>query len=95
MVLKGRAIPVNLVNDALHWRLRHHVEDVYESIRFCRADTFGGSLREPVEFRDLIIEQREYGKPPIRPRRTGRVPVRWRCHVQRREIRKTQSGFLR
>jgi hypothetical protein len=42
MGFERRTITVDLVDDALHWRFRHHVNDVNERIGLRGADAFGG-----------------------------------------------------
>ena len=60
VALKGPAITVNFVNDALRRRPGDHVDGIYERVRLGRADAFCGTLRQSVEFHDLVIEQGEY-----------------------------------
>jgi hypothetical protein len=61
MALKSRAVAVNLIDDPLHWRLGHHVDDINQRLRLGSANSLGRAFRQPVEFRRLIVKQRENG----------------------------------
>ena len=61
VALKSRAVAVNLIDDALHWRLGHHVDDINKRVGLGHANSLGGAFRQPVEFHCLIVKQREYG----------------------------------
>ena len=95
VALKGRPVTVNLVDDALHWRLRHHVEDIYERVRLRGADAFRGLFGKPVEFRCPTVKQREYGKAAVRTRRTRWGLIRQPDSVCRDEFGDGQTGRLR
>jgi hypothetical protein len=45
MGFERRTITVDLVDDALHWRLRHHMNNVNERVGLRGADAFGGFFR--------------------------------------------------
>ena len=94
MALKRRAIAVNLVHDPLHWRLWHHVDDINQGIRFGHPDAFCGALRESVEFRYLIVEQRIDGKPSDRPWRAGRPATRRLISIGGHEFRNKSGGAV-
>jgi hypothetical protein len=65
MLLKSRSVAVNLIDDALHWRLGHHVDDIYKRVGLGHTNTLGRPFRQPVEFHCLIVKQREYGEPAV------------------------------
>ncbi|HEX8007487.1 MAG TPA: hypothetical protein VF482_13790 [Trebonia sp.] len=91
MMLKRGAITINLVNNALHWRLGHYMNDIYKRVRLRYPNAFGGPLGKPVEFRCLIIQQRKYRKASVWPPGTacGRTGWRWG------EFRYREICFLR
>jgi hypothetical protein len=65
-------VPVNLIEDPLHWRVRHKVNDVHDSTGLCGPDLLRRLLSKPVEIGDPVLKEGENQDPAIRPRGRGR-----------------------
>src|SRR5580704_17210637 len=63
VAVEGGPVAVDLVEDALHGRVRHQVNDVHQGVRLSGPDLFGGLLREPVEVGVTVVEQGEDQDP--------------------------------
>jgi hypothetical protein len=69
--VEGRPVTVNLVEDPLHGRIRHQVNDVHQRAGFADPDLLRRLLGEPVELGHPVIEQGENQDPAIRSRWAG------------------------
>jgi hypothetical protein len=56
MAVECGAIPVNLVEDTLHWRVRYQMNDVDERVRLAGLHLFRRLLGETVKIRGLIVQ---------------------------------------